>query len=404
MSRKAATRSTKPPSSFSANRTTHKAMSKVAERFGRFRPAVEVIRRVDSVPTRFVQYDHVLGVGGHPISRITLLHGPSNEGKSEFALGLGESFLHRDHFFGFVDAERTTPLPWVQGLMKGLERHPGFVAMAANTYEKVRVDVRRFCEEIGQAREKREVPEDTTGLLVVDSIRKLYPEKLFDELMKEITKKDDKPSRPGMKGKQAEKKPQLGSRAEQIKAAMNARWMDELVPLLADTRCTMVIIAREYANSEATGKFDREWVVGGGKALFYDSSIDVRVSRQWVYDGTEKERRVVGERRVLDIHKTKLSGKSVKVPRSYYHTSNGLLVPEGFDVARDLLELAENAGIVQSTSNGWYTWNKLRLGNGASNVVKRLHADHELRQKFEDDVRAFVLSTVKTDSAASSDP
>lgn len=381
MVRKAATRSSKSPSRFSENRSRLSSMSKVAERFGKFRPAVEVIRRVEAVPTRFVQYDDVLGVGGHPIGRVTLLHGPSNEGKSHFALGIGESFLRRDHFFGFVDAERTTPLPWVQRIMGTMIDHPGFVAMAKNTYEEVRVEVRRFCEEIGEAREKKEIPEDTAGVLVVDSIRKLYPKKAFDELMAEVASKKE------VKGSG-------GSRIEQQKAALNARWMDELVPLLADTRVAMVIIAREYANADA-GMFDKDWIVGGGKALFYDSSIAVRASRQWVYDGSGESKRAVGERVNLDIHKTKLSGKVVKVPRAHYHTSNGILVPEGFDSARDVLELGEAAGLVQVTSNGWYTWAKTRLGNGLSNVVRRLHGDAELRQKIEDDVRAFVASRVR---------
>ncbi len=403
MTRKAVSRSAAPPAvapSFSDNRKRLAQMSKVAERFGRWRPAAEVIRHVEAVPTQFIQYDQVTGVGGHPLARIALLHGASNEGKTEFALGLGTSFLARDHFFGFVDAERTTPMPWVQGIMKGLERHPGFVALPANTYEEVIVEVRRFCETIAAARAKKEVPEDTTGLLVVDSIRKLFPAKMLEEMMKELGGgKDEKPGRGFKKG--AEKKgPKLGSRAEQIKAAMNARWMDELVPLLADTRTTMAIIAREYTNTEA-GLYDKDWIVGGGKALYYDSSIDIRVTRSWVYEGAEGEKKVVGERHRLDIHKTKISGKVEKVPSAYYHTSNGVLVPEGFDAPRDVMEVALAAGIAQA-SGSWYHWGKQRLGQGIGNVVKRLHKDPELLAKLTADVREFISSSVKTASDAAS--
>lgn len=400
--RKALTRSTAPPSvapAFSDNRKRLAQMSKVAERFGRWRPAAEVIRFVEAVPTQFIQYDQRVGVGGHPIGRITLLHGPSNEGKSEMALGLGTSYLARDHFFGFVDAERTTPMPWVQGIMRGLEKHPGFVGLPANTYEEVIVEVRRFCETIAAARLKGEVPHDTSGLIVVDSIRKLVPKKMLEEMMKELGSGDPKPSRPGMKGKK-KTEAKLGSRAEQIKAAINARWMDELVPLLADTRTSMVIIAREYANSDA-GLYDKDWVVGGGRALYYDASIDIRVERSWVYEGAEGDKRVVGERRRLNIHKTKVSGKVEKVPAAYYHTSNGVLVPEGFDAPRDVIEVATDAGIVQVAGNGWCTWGKHRLAQGVGNVVKRLHKDPELFKKLEADVREFISSSVKT--AASSE-
>lgn len=399
MTRRAVTKSTAPPQSFADNRKRLSQMSKVAERFGKWRPAVEVIRYVEAVPTRFIQYDHTVGVGGHPIARITLVHGNSNEGKSEFALGLGESFLRRDHFFGLVDAERTTPLPWVQSLMKGLERHPGFMALPATTYEQVVGEVRRFCETIAQARASEELTPDTTGLIVVDSIRKLVPENLLKKMLKEVGD-DEKPKR----GQKAAKKTKgidgMGGRAAQVKAALNAQWMDELVPLLADTNTAMVIIAREYDNPDP-GMYARPWKLGGGKALFLDASVDIRVSRSWVYEGKDEGKVVVGERHSLDVHKTKVSGKVEKVPTAYYHTSNGVLVPEGYDAQRDVLELACDAGLVQRTSNGWYTWGKVRLGNGEGNVVKRLHSDPELFAKVEADARAFVTASVKSVAASS---
>jgi len=47
-----------------------------------FRPAAQVFRPVESIPTIFPQYDHALRVGGHPLGRIAVIHGPSNHGKA----------------------------------------------------------------------------------------------------------------------------------------------------------------------------------------------------------------------------------------------------------------------------------------------------------------------------------
>ena len=76
------------------------------------------------------------------------------------------------------------------------------------------------------------LPLTTSALIAIDSIRKLVPKKLFDELAKaEKADSGDKP-----KGRFA-KKPKgvdgYGGRAAQLKAALNAAWMDELVPLPA---------------------------------------------------------------------------------------------------------------------------------------------------------------------------
>ena len=58
------------------------ALAGVAGRFKKFRPAREVLTLVKAVPTRFPQFDHATRVGGLPIERFMLLHGPSNHGKT----------------------------------------------------------------------------------------------------------------------------------------------------------------------------------------------------------------------------------------------------------------------------------------------------------------------------------
>src|SRR5205814_10673608 len=67
-----------------------------------------------AVPTRFIQFDHSTRVGGLPIERFMLMHGPSGLGKTEMAIGLEDSFLERDHFVFHVDSERTTPITWAE--------------------------------------------------------------------------------------------------------------------------------------------------------------------------------------------------------------------------------------------------------------------------------------------------
>lgn len=383
--------------SFAENRAALKRMASVAKRIDGWRPAAETIRRVQAVPTRFLQYDHRLGIGGHPIARITLVHGPSNEGKTAFVLGLMESFLARDHFAGFVDAERTTPLPWVQTMMRGLETHPGFLALPARSYEQVVGGVRKFCDTIGEARAKKEIDEQTTGIIVVDSIRKLVPEGLLKKMLAAVKADDEKVRTP--REKKAKGIDGAGGRAAQQKAALNAQWMDELVPLLADTNTAIVIIAREMDDPDA-GMFDRPWKIAGGKALYYDASVDVRVVRSFVKDGEGAEAPVVGERHRLEIHKTKVAGKATKVPAAYFHTSNGVLVPEGFDAPRDVLELGTDSGLI-TQSGAWYIWGKKRIANGRANAVKRLHAEPEFFAAIEADVREYVRQATETRAASS---
>lgn len=348
-------------------------MEQVASSFKAWRPASEVLTRVEAVPTIFPQYDVATRVMGHPIARFCRLRGPSNEGKTSFQIGLMLSFLQRGHFAGFADAERTTPPEWLQEMMGEYVGHPAFNALPIRSYEETVDAVREYCERIADARVKGVIPEETSGVICIDSIRKLVPKNLLKELMRKGTK--DK----GVDG--------FGGRAGQIKAALNAAWVDELVPLLADTRMAMVIIARETDDPDA-GMFDEGIKVGGGKALLYDSSLDIRVSRAFITDPDERKL-IWGERHKIEIRKTKVGRKELKVPVGYFHTSNGVESPAGFDRARDVLELACNAGIV-TQAGASYRFGEVKLGMGERKALAALREQPELLQEIEQAARNAV--------------
>lgn len=361
-----------------SNRRRLDAMAKVSRRMGEWRPALEVLREVESVPTRFLQLDVATGVGGWPISRVGLIFGPSAEGKTELLIGLGGSFLARDHFFGFVDAEKTTPPSWVAKMIGDYTRHPGFVSLPTSSYERTVAGVRQFCETIAEAREKRDVPHDTTGIVGVDSIRKLVPEDLMKRLARDFAADGGKArgKRQGVDG--------FGGRAAQLKAALNAAWMDELVPLLHDTRCAMVMIAREDIDPDDLYA-DRP-KIGGGRALYYDSSMAIRVTANPIVEPVGDDKVVVGEQHVATIYKSKVAGRPEKRPAGAFSTSNGRLVPEGFWPERDVLEVAEECGVVDARGS-WYSFGGRRIGNGRPGVTKRLRDEPSLMAEIEAAVR-----------------
>ena len=60
------------------------AVGAVAKRFTSWRPATEVLTRVEAQPTIFVQLDEATRVGGWPIQRFGLVHGESGHGKTSY--------------------------------------------------------------------------------------------------------------------------------------------------------------------------------------------------------------------------------------------------------------------------------------------------------------------------------
>lgn len=150
----------------------------------------------------------------------------------------------------------------------------------------------------------------------------------------------------------------------------------------------MVGITRESDDPDADArdrKFDVAWKIVGGKALTYDASLVVRVTRDaWLYEGEEK--RVVGERHRARFWKTKVGGKDGKHTDAFFHTSNGAACAEGFDCARDVLELAQAAGVVEA-SGAWFKFEGHKW-NGEAKALAALRADDGLRAQIEMQTRA----------------
>lgn len=375
-----------PPDGFAQRRARLVGIQKVAKDFKGWRPALSVLKRVEAVPTLFVDYDVAVKIGGHPIGRVTLIHGPAANGKTEFGLGLGLSFLRAGHFFGLLDAERTTPSDWVQSLYGEVAQEPGFVALQCdNTYEQATEAVRNFCRTIEAGRKAGTLDPSTTGLILVDSIRKLQPRDLMKKIAKEQAK--DQPRNP------RDKAPKgidgAGGRAGQMKAALNAAWMDELVPLLADTRCSIAFIARETDDPDADF-YDDEVKVGGGRALVFEASLRLRVQQRYLYEeDAAGKKHVIGEAHDVGIHKSKVAGRTGAVDYAVFHTSNGHTRPPGFWFERDLFATGKELGVIEQRG-AYYFHDGSRIGQGEVGTLKRLEQDEPLRIAIEAAVRATV--------------
>jgi len=341
------------------------SIGKVAKRFEAWRPGTEVLTKVTAQKTIFPGINRATRVGGWPNQRIALIHGPSSHGKTSLVHGIGLSYLLGGHFYLFVDAEYTSPEDWLRKLMLGQVDNPGFLALRPKSYEQTREAVSNAAKMIVEAKKSGELPADVACFVAVDSIRKLMPENLFAKLAKDEG---------GLDG--------ANGRGAMMKAALNAQWMDELTPLAAHCNLSIAIIAREMEKA-ASQPWEDDFKVAGGKALEFESSLICRVVRSgYVYKGADKARVVVGERHAVRITKTKVAAKDGKLTETFFHTSNGVLVPEGFDRARDLVELGKELGIIE-VSGSWLSYSGERIGNGDHAAVERLASDTALFAELE---------------------
>lgn len=385
-------------------KSNFQSIEQAAKAFDQFRPARDVLTVVRAVPTCMVQFDHATRVKGLPIERFGLIHGPSAEGKTKFALSLIRSFLALNHFALLIDAERTTPITFARIMMGPLADHPYFFAMRPKTYEDTVEAVRKFVIMVKHQRDAGNVPPNTSAIVITDSIRKLVPEGLLKKLFGEVYEGANSRRRKQLeRGKGIDG---VGGRAAQIKAAMNAQWLDELTPLLEETGTAFLPIARETEDPDAdvmSKMLGRNYKVGGGRALYYDASLVVRVERaSYVQDAGDddgRNRKVFGERHALTIRKTKVSAQDDKQTLCYFHTSNGVLVPEGFDRARDVLELGVKFNVVEQNGS-WFNFREQRIAQGAHGAVRALTDNDALLEEIEATVRSKFDDVAPTEVEA----
>lgn len=294
--------------------------------------AIEPSRRAECVCIRVEALDHLYVTRDFVVTHNTA-----------FALGLAASFVEADHYSDLVDAERTCTPTWIRSLVGATAERTEFTARKPSTYEACVDETRDLHQAIRDAKASGRLPEGTSLITIVDSLRKLSPE----GLVKKISQHGAAGEKGSVDG--------MGGRAAQIKAALNASWLDELIPLIDDCGTSWLAIVRETDDAEAdiwTKKAGNDYKIGGGKAVVYDSALRLRIQRAgWTYVEIDGKKVVVGERHEIEIAKTKIGGKEGKGSIAYFHTSNGTLCPEGFDRARDVVELALKFEVLELRGN-----------------------------------------------------
>ena len=285
----------------------------------------------------------------------------------------------------------TTPITWMDQLFGSYADHPGFSALRPKTYEEAVVDVRTWATAIGDAKAKNRLPKDVTGIAVVDSVRKLVPKSFFEKVMKAEAEEDGKKkgTRPNMRTAKPKGIDGVGGRSSQMKAHLHALWLDELTGLLDDTGTAIILITREHEDPDADFRdkaAGRNFKVSGGTALIYDSSMLLRVERTFVWGPGKKDERtpVYGESHKVTIRKSKVAGMQDREEVGYFCTSNGLLVPAGFDRARDVIRLGKEHDVVKG--DAWLSWHKNRW-NGEHRAVAALTEKPEMIDEMEREIR-----------------
>lgn len=298
------------------------------------------VQQVETIPTGALSLDIALGCGGYPRGRVVEIFGPEASGKTTLTLHAIAEVQRRGGTCAFVDAEHALDVSYARAL-----------GVAVDDLLVAQPDSGEQALEIAEGL----VRSGAVDLLVVDSVAALVP--------------------------QAELEGAMGDSHMGLQARLMSQALRKLTAITSKTGTIIIFI------NQVRQKIGVTWGNGetttGGNALKFYASLRLEIRR--IGSVTDKDV-VVGARTKIKVVKNKLAPpfRTIEVD---------VMFGRGICAAGDLLELAEDAGVV-TKSGSWISFGETRLGQGKERARERLIGEPDLYQRLASAVQHRGTSAV----------
>lgn len=282
---------------------------------------------IDVVPTGILAVDAALGVGGFPRGRITELYGPEGGGKSTIALLAAAQAQKAGGAVALVDAENAFNLDYALAL--GIDPNR-FVVYQPNSGED------------GVEMVEKMVTSNAFSLVIVDSVAALVPE--------------------------AEMEAAMDQQHMGLHARLMSKSMRRLTGPVGAHNVSLLLINQVR---QSLGEYNAPERSTGGRAIKFAASVRLEV-RSAASKRIERNKVVIGQQVTVKVTKNRLGPP-------FRTATFDLYFGKGIDPIADLLEVAEDAGIIVRAGASYTdatTGEKLGVGKDA--VRARLESDDEL--------------------------
>jgi recombination protein RecA len=296
----------------------------------------DVLVPVSVIPTGSLTLDAALGVGGFPRGRVVEIYGPESGGKTTMALHVIAEAQKMGGQAAFIDAEHALDPIYARRL--GVDVDNLLVAQPDNGEQAL---------EIAETL----IRSGAVDVVVVDSVAALVPKAELEGDMGD---------------------PQMGLQARLMSQALR-----KLTAIVSKSKTCLIFI--NQIREKIGVMFGNPETTTGGRALKFYASIRLDIRRiQAIKDGD----RVVGSR---------TRGKVVKnkVAAPFREAEFDILYGEGISREGDLIDLGVANELLEKTGT-WISFHGEKLGQGRDNARIFLKENHDIRDKFELELRRHL--------------
>ena len=295
-------------------------------------------------PTLFTSYNRATGLGGHPLRKMMIIHGPNQVGKSILALVIGESLSRRGFLSHILDAEYAAEKDWYSQVANS--RRFDFVDSLDHMNKLVMDDFKEL-----------EKDKAFVGVCeIIDTMTKLMPESVLEKLSKDGPEK-----------------------MFPAQAGWVSLWMKIIPPKLYRTQSTMVVVLQEREKIDAMA-FGKKYKITLGTALQYDNCLRVRVTHSTKLKEGDQ---MVGVQTHYVVENNKFDGTSMA--EGSFFVSNGKgSVPKGVDYVWEAVEEAKIRNLCKKKGNSIEIGEFCEVGGGWKNLRDYFRENDDQFEKLVD--------------------
>jgi recombination protein RecA len=295
---------------------------------------------IPAITTGSLSIDYALGVGGVPRGRMVEIFGPESSGKTTLALHVVAEAQRAGGLAAFVDAEHALD-----------PEYAGKLGVDVDNLMVAQPDSGEQALEITEIL----IRSGSLDVVVVDSVAALVPKAELDG--------------------------EMGDSHVGLQARLMSQALRKLTGIVSKSKTTLVFI--NQIREKIGVMFGNPETTTGGRALKFYASQRLDIRRTGAIKNGEE---TIGNRTKLRVVKN-------KVAPPFRIAEFDILYGEGISREGDLIELGVAHKILEK-SGSWYSYGKLRLGQGRETTRLFLRDNEDLAREIDHKIRV-ALQLVK---------
>lgn len=309
------------------------------------------VTKVDVIPSGSLKLDRILGIGGWPRGRVTLLWGDYSSGKSTICLQAVANAQKQGLVCAYVDMEHALDPIYAEALGCNMKE---LVLLQPNGGEQALESIKLLAQE------------KAADLIILDSIVACVPASELDGELSDMN---------------------IGRQAK-----LFSSFFKQVTPALEIANCALICTNQVR---QAPGKYGDASVLPCGEAQKFFASIICRTRRQQSQKEESKEGDVIANQISVTTEKNKLAPPFRKAEIMIYYG-------KGFSADNEMLDMAVDFDIIQK-NGAFYKYNGETIGQGSVKAKIWLNEHLDIKNNIMNQVKEILMKPVNDKIESSED-